>query len=155
MAVGVIDPEVSQRKFARALELIDGGAADFVASANWEVVGRDYPVIEVVWKHPRSGRRVGFRFSFDEWDAQAPSLELFDPDTRALLPWERWPKNGWAVGDVHPITKKPFLCLPGIREYHDHSSHFGDSWAALRGRDTYAIVYLLHRVQQRFEDSDG
>lgn len=27
----------------------------------------------------------------------------------------------------------PFLCIPGIREYHNHPSHSGDSWLLHRG----------------------
>jgi hypothetical protein len=151
----MIDAEVSRLKFARALAVVDGGAADLVAGSKWEVVGRTYPIFEVVWTHPRSGRRVGFRFFFEDWDAIAPSLELFDPASGTPLTWGQWPKNIWSVGNEHPLTKKPFLCLRGIREYHDHPSHLGDSWAALRGLDSYSMIYLVYRVQQRFEDSDG
>lgn len=151
----MIDPEVSQLKFARALADIDSGAAEFVTGSKWEVLGRTYPAFEVVWTHPRSGRRVGFRFLFDDWDAIAPSLELFNPETGAALPWPEWPKNGWSVGDGHPLTGKPFLCLPGVREYHNHSGHRMEAWAALRERGTYSMLQLVHRVQQRFEDSDG
>jgi len=151
----MIDPEVSRLKFARALDVIDEGVADLVSGSPWEVVGRSYPLFEVVWTHPRSRRRVGFRFSFDDWDAIPPSMELFDPSSGAPLAWERWPKNVWSVGESHPLTKKPFLCLRGIREYHDHSSHIGDWWLVLRELGTYSMPQLLHRVQQRFEDSDG
>ena len=151
----MIDPEVSQLKFQRALAQLDGGAAGFAGDAGWVVIGRTYPLFEVIWTHPRTKRQVGFRFNFDSWDAIPPSLELFDPDTKATLQWERWPQGGWAVGSPHPLTQKPFLCLPGIREFHDHPSHTADAWPALRGLSSYSMLYLMQRVQQRFEDSNG
>ena len=151
----MIDVEVSRLKFGRAIAQLDGDAAKFVTDAKWDVVMRDYPLFEVVWPHPRSARRVGFRFRFEDWDAMPPRLELFDPATGALLTWSQWPKGGWAVGDAHPTTKMPFLCLPGIREYHEHPNHLGDAWSALRERDSYSMLYLIERVQQKFRASDG
>ncbi len=151
----MIDPEVSRLKFARALEMLDGDASVFVTSEKWEVVGRTYPLFEVVWTHPRSARRVGFRFLFDDWDARPPSLDLFEPSTGASLPWASWPKNGWNVGDAHPVTHRPFLCLAGIREFHIHPNHLKDAWDPLRVLETYSMLHLMHRVQQRFGDSDG
>ncbi len=151
----MIDPDVSRRKFARALELLDGDSATFVNEEKWEVISRDFPLFQVVWTHPRSARRVGFRFLFDDWDAFPPRVDLFDPATSALLSWAAWPKGSWAVGDGHPVTRRPFLCLPGVREYHEHPSHLNDLWAPLRALDSYTMLPLMHRVQQRFGDSDG
>lgn len=150
-----MDPEVSKLKFAREQEAIAAASSDFAKSRGWELLPSDYPLIRVVLTHPRSKRRVGFRFLCDGWDEQPPSLSLFDPDTDAELPWERWPQGGWAAGNPHPGTTKPFLCLPGIREYHVHPSHVNEPWANLRPRETYKLRYIVHRVQERFEATNG
>lgn len=54
-----------------------------------------------------------------------------------------------------PTTGEPFLCLPGIHEYHIHSSHLNDPWENLRPRETYKLRYIIHRVQERFEVTNG
>ena len=54
-----------------------------------------------------------------------------DPDDGRELPWGKWPKEEWVVHESHPSTGKPFLCLPGIREYHTHSSHVREQVGAV------------------------
>ena len=150
-----MDAEVSRLKFAREVDALRAQATDFVANRGWEIVSSDYPVFDVVLTHPTSKRRVGFRFLCDDWDERPPSLSLFDPETLAELSWERWPQGGWSALNPHPTTGKPFLCLPGIREYHTHSSHLQEPWAGLRSRETYKLRYIVHRVHERFNVTQG
>jgi hypothetical protein len=150
-----VDPTVSRRKFERELEIIRTQAAGFVEAAAWEFVDAIYPVLAVIFTHPRSKRRVGFHFLCDDWDEVPPALSLFDPETKEELAWSKWPQQGWSAGQSHPTTGKPFLCLPGIREYHVHGSHQNDRWDNLRGKESYSLRYILHRVQQRFGDTNG
>jgi hypothetical protein len=49
--------------------------------------------------------------------------------------------------DDHPFTHKPFLCLRGIREYHEHPQHSGDEWLLYReSMNMFSIVMSLWRV---------
>jgi hypothetical protein len=150
-----VDPAVSQRKFEREIDLLRGEASRFVHAAGWEITAASFPELSVVFTHPRSSRRVGFRFHCDGWDQQPPALALFDPQTKAELPWDKWPQGVWAVGNPHPITGKPFLCLPGIREYHTHSSHVNDLWDNYKAKGSYTLPFLVDRVWQRFKDTNG
>jgi hypothetical protein len=150
-----VDPAVSKRKFGRELEIIRSQAAGFVEAAAWDFVDTTYPALAVVFPNPRTKRRIGFRFLCDNWDDLPPSLSLFDPETGEELPWSKWPQQGWPAGQSHPTTGKPFLCLPGIREYHTHSSHLNEPWSNLRGRESYLLRYILHRVHSRYGDSHG
>lgn len=150
-----MDLDVSRRKFARECDYLLTQARDFVVASGWEALQIEYPVVSAVFVHPRSGRRVGFRFLCDNWDEMPPALVLFDSETNEELSWAKWPKGNWPVGEAHPATSRPFLCLPGIREYHTHSSHLNDTWDNLRGKETYGLRYILYRVQQRFGNSDG
>jgi hypothetical protein len=150
-----LDPAVSQRKFEREMELLRGEAINFVHAAGWEIMTAGFPELSIIFTHPRSTRHVGFRFQFDGWDEQPPSLTLFDPDTKAELPWDKWPQGGWTVGNPHPVTKKPFLCLPGIREYHIHSSHVSDLWDNYKAKGSYTLAFIVDRVWQRFKDTNG
>ena len=150
-----MDPAVSEKKFNRELDALHGDGSGFVAAGGWEFVTTNYPVLSLVFTHPRSKRGVGFRFLFDGWDEQPPSLGLFDVETKAELAWDKWPQGGWSVGNPHPTTGKPFLCLPGIREYHMHSSHLTDHWHNYKAKGSYTLGFILDRVWQRFRDTNG
>ena len=150
-----MDRQVSELKFAKELDAIHTIAGDFLVTRGWEITAEQYPILAVVFTHPKTNRRVGFRFICDNWDEQPPSLVLFDPDTAAELDWSKWPQGVWSVGNSHPITGKPFLCLRGIREYHTHSSHLDDHWSNYKPHESYQLRYIVDRVRQRFGDTNG
>lgn len=88
-----------------------------------------------------SGRAFGVRILLDDFDQRAPSVVFCDPFTWEELPYEKL-HRGNHIGDNntpfnvllggHPLTKKPFLCMRGIREYHEHPQHTGDDWMQYR-----------------------
>ena len=42
----------------------------------------------------------------------------------------------------------PFFCIPGVREYHKHTFHSGDSWFLHRGRGGEgSLCFLLDNLQ--------
>jgi hypothetical protein len=96
------------------------------------------------------------RFDLTDYDLRAPSLEFRDPWTDALLPYgtmfraleyEKDRQAHLVLLDDHPTTHKPFLCLRGIREYHEHPQHSGDDWLLYRTEmSLFSIVMSLWRV---------
>ena len=150
-----MDRAVSVRKFEGEIRALEAEASGYVLAKGWKVVESTYPTLAVVLRHSRTARAIEFRFTCDDWDGLPPSLTLHHPDGREALSWEEWPKGGWVVHASHPFVARPFLCLPGIREYHTHTSHLGDSWEGFRLRGTYRLRDIIDRVQQRFEDSNG
>jgi hypothetical protein len=40
----------------------------------------------------------------------------------------------------------PFLCLAGVREYHDHPAHSGDRWDLHRAAGAGKLVRLLEVI---------
>ncbi len=40
----------------------------------------------------------------------------------------------------------PFLCLPGVREYHEHPAHSGDAWELHRAAGAGRFVRLLEII---------
>lgn len=148
-----MDADVSHLKWGRELRLLETEAAAFLAETGVAIVAQQYPKLVVEMTHRRTGRTLRFQFDGTDWDDAAPGLALLDTDDRELT-IEAWPQGGWAIG-THPATGKPFLCLPGIREYHTHPSHLNDSWAARRARHTYSLGHIIERVRQRFQDSGG
>jgi Predicted metal binding domain len=95
-------------------------------------------------------------FDLSNYDLAAPGLEFRDPWTDALLPYngmfralqfDEHRKGQIVLLDDHPITHKPFLCLRGIREYHEHPQHSGDEWLLYRSSvNMFSIVMALWRV---------
>lgn len=49
----------------------------------------------------------------------------------------------------------PFLCLPGVREYHDHPGHSGDPWELHRPAGAGALVRLAEVVRTYAVDPVG
>jgi hypothetical protein len=96
------------------------------------------------------------RFDLTDYDLRAPSLEFFDPWTDAPLQYgtmfravefEEQRKGHLVLLDNHPTTHKPFLCIRGIREYHEHPQHSGDDWMLYRQTlSLFSIVMSLWRV---------
>lgn len=41
---------------------------------------------------------------------------------------------------------EPFLCLPGVREYHEHPAHSGDSWLLHRDRGEGKLYFILEKL---------
>jgi len=149
--VRAVDIEVSKLKFNREKDMLLGPAKAFADANGWEIVELEYPVLSLLFTSVTSKRQLGFRFQCDQWDELPPSLTLFDPSSPDQeLGWDKWPHTGWHAGPLHPNYPKAFLCLPGIREYHTHPSHLTDYWANLRGKDSYALRYIVERVRQKF-----
>lgn len=40
----------------------------------------------------------------------------------------------------------PFLCLAGVREYHNNPGHTGDSWFLHRGTGAGTLNFLLEQL---------
>lgn len=69
-----------------------------------------------------------------QYDTDPPSLAFFaDWEATMELAFEQWPK-GIGMVQRHPKTGKPFLCRPGIREFHTHVQHGDEPWDKYRGR---------------------
>lgn len=103
-----------------------------------------------------SARAFKAHFDLTDYDLRAPSLEFRDPWTENLLSYDtmfralEYEKERKAhlvlLGD-HPTTHKPFLCLRGIREYHEHPQHSGDDWLLYRNQmSLFSIAMSLWRT---------
>jgi hypothetical protein len=95
-------------------------------------------------------------FDLSNYDLDPPSVEFRDPWTNTALQYntmfralqfDSHRKAQLVLLDDHPTTHKPFLCLRGIREYHEHPQHSGDEWLLYRGSmNMFSIVMSLWRV---------
>src|SRR6266481_1354691 len=95
-------------------------------------------------------------FELSNYDLDPPSLEFRDPWTNATLQYntmfralqfDSHRKAHVVLLDDHPTTHKPFLCVRGIREYHEHPQHSGDDWLLYReSMNMFSIIMSLWRV---------
>jgi Predicted metal binding domain len=103
--------------------------------------------------HALSGRAFGLRFDLTGYDQRPPSVTFRDPWTWEPLSFGALPLGMLAddptrpqqvVLDAHPVFARPFVCLRGVREYHEHPQHNGDDWALYRA--SINVYVLLERI---------
>jgi len=102
-----------------------------------------------------SARAFGVRIGLDDFDQRAPSVSFRDPWTWEPLDYATNPNcfNGYHIDNqnrkvpvllIHSESKLPFLCMRGIREYHEHPQHTGDDWMLYRGN--MSVFGLLSNI---------
>src|SRR5262249_33083179 len=92
------------------------------------------------------------RIDFENYDLWPPSVEFIDaltgeyapPPVQALVDSDEGPRD--LVVHSHPETNRPFFCVPGIRQYHDHPQHSGDSWLLHRAAREGSLATICDRI---------
>lgn len=150
----LVAPEVTAAKFERELELWDAHA-DTYRRRGWLMVARAERSVDIAFttKVALVGQVIEVvastvRFEFDNYDLWPPALtfiELADgtpwmPPMRAITSTPDGPRD--LLIDAHPKTLRPFLCVPGTREYHSHPQHSGDDWLLHRSSGAGRLVPL-------------
>ncbi len=101
--------------------------------------------------HNLSARAFKGRFELDDYDLRPPSLQFIDAWTNApldyntmfrALEYEKERKAHLVLLGDHPVTGRPFLCLRGIREYHEHPQHSGDDWLLYRNDMSFFSIVM-------------
>lgn len=103
-----------------------------------------------------SARAFKARFNLQDYDLRAPSLLFVDPWTDKELEYpsmfrafefEKTRRSHLVLLGDHPKTHKPFLCMRGIQEYHEHPQHSGDDWLLYRSQmNLFSIAVAVWRV---------
>lgn len=166
----LVDPSVSRVKFEREIadyrkiqgELINKG---------WWMVSCEFPEVFVVFATAQLNPPAvvfGTVLDFTNYDLWPPSVRLVDPFTRLPYKYKQLPSpllrgirastqpdsmgQGLVAVTPQPLMvahgedEVPFLCLPGVREYHEHPAHTGDSWLLHRGRGEGTLFFLLNHI---------
>jgi hypothetical protein len=117
---------------------------------------------------------TGVAFDYTDYDLRPPSVRLVNPFTREPWALEQLPTtmrrrvetNGGPVvipglqlppGAMPRVFQEqqlmqaypdgvPFLCIAGVREYHDHPAHSGDRWELHRPSGAGRIVRILEII---------
>lgn len=133
--------------------------ADLYRERGWLLLKAAGTLVEIGFVAPNAapGFRVmpiAIRLRYDNYDVWPPSLTFIDPLTGQPIvpPIPARKREGEVLRDLivggHPETGLPFLCLPGIREYHRHPQHSGDDWLRYRAQGMGAPAVICERIWQ-------
>jgi hypothetical protein len=157
----LVPNKVSTGKFAKELENWDLNAESY-GRRGWLMLERNETSVTIAFlaQLPLAVAVVSMiaacvRFDYSNYDLWPPSLTFIDPFTReptqpflgALYAEVDGPRN--ALAGLHPMTGMPFLCLPGVREYHAHPQHSGDDWLLHRAAGEGRLAVLCDHIWQR------
>lgn len=172
----LVDPRVSKVKFDREIEQYRRLEDDYVARG-WWLVRAEFPEVFVVFgtnKTKPPAVAFGALLDFTNYDLWPPSVRLVDPFTKQPYAKKDLPTKlprlvpigsqagdaaeepppgaashsliglmqGWRDDDV------PFLCLPGVREYHENPGHTGDSWLLHRVGPEGTLHFILEQLHR-------
>jgi Predicted metal binding domain len=160
------DPELSRTKFEREIEEFRSVEQDY-RSRGWFLIEAAYPRAVVLMTAPQiKPSPVVFTavFDYSNYDAEPPSVQLVDsfsgvPYLARELPVAMMRDLSSQPDVARPIAPQmpmltqymvshspdevPFLCIAGVREYHQHPAHSGDSWELHRATGAGRLVRLL------------
>ena len=164
-SVVLVDPTVSHRKFERDLRVVLSREQDYRRRGIF-IIESAYPEVFVVFAQPTAWPNAvlfGALIDFANYDLWPPSVRLVnaftkEPYTPRSLPrglglyrieqgenpGELRQRNflqSWADSD-----KPPFVCMAGVREYHHHPAHTGDSWLMHRERGEGTLEFVLEKL---------
>jgi len=173
----LVDPAVSKVKFDRQIREFRRLAADY-RQRGWFLAEASFPTVVVVLGAPQlkpPAMVVGVRFDYTDYDLRPPSVSMVEPFTgeayrAGQLPTQLFRQaadNGAVqIAGLPPgipiprlVTRQPllqfygpddmpFLCVAGVREYHDHPGHSGDAWELHRPAGAGRLVRLLEVIDK-------
>ena len=166
------DPAVSRRKFDREIAEFRS-QADKYGRRGWLLAEAEFPNALVILATPNTqpiSILCGVWFDYSNYDAAPPSVRLVHPLTREPYKWSELPTRlprsvapdaGQAAQPMPPGVAQvqlvpaqpymqahgddtiPFLCMAGVREYHEHPAHSGDHWESHRTAGAGRLVRLI------------
>lgn len=154
----LVDREVTRAKVNRELELWRENE-DAYRRRGWVLLGCRDLKVDIgflgrlsVGGQPIPAMAACVRFEFTNYDLWAPSVEFINPFTgdyaappvQAIIDSDEGPRD--LIVHSHPDTNRPFFCVPGTRQYHDHPQHSGDSWLLHRRAGEGRLATICDRI---------
>jgi len=159
MPIQVVDPSVSHTKFQQETESLLHGSS-MHRKRGILVMDCSFPDIKLAFCAPQikpSPIVFAVNINFTNYDLEPLSVKFIDPFSFRLINEQELAHKFYRkIEEGKPLQPlalgladgTPFICLPGIREYHYHPDHSNDSWLEHRskgGEGTLGfIVEKLH-----------
>jgi hypothetical protein len=96
------------------------------------------------------------RINFTNYDFEPPSVLFINPFTEELVRRDQVPMLFLQLNKNTPFQPVdllqghgdmvPFFCIPGVREYHAHSAHSGDSWFLYRKQGEGELLFIIDQL---------
>lgn len=165
-SIQYVDPEVTKRKFEKEIrefkrleqEYRNKGVISYKTTPN---------SVSLLFGIPHlKPQPIAFavNIEYTNWDVEPPSIKFIDPFTDRVLQREEisidfyqvkantqiimLPNGKLSVPNLlqgsNNIT--PFFCIPGVKEYHDHAAHSGDSWMLYRKQGEGKLCVLIDQL---------
>lgn len=170
-----VDPEVSRAKFEDEIsEYLD--LRREYERRGWFLIEHDFPIVFVLLASTKMDPPAivyGVLFDYSNYDARPPSVTLVKPFTREPCVYREIPSQlrlnravaggpvalpgmpaQLQIGVQQPLLQAfdeeevPFLCIAGVREYHDNAAHRGDAWELHRTSGAGRLVRLLEVISR-------
>ena len=168
------DSTVSRKKFNREIKEFRS-LSDQYCQRGWFLVHAKYPHVRVILATPNTNPvtiLTGVLFDYTNYDVVPPSVRLVHPITGEpyktsqlptnlprLLSGAEPPNNSDGVLQIQQIQTQtlmqaygpddiPFLCLAGVREYHEHPAHSGDHWDLHRPSGAGRLTRLIEIISK-------
>lgn len=171
-----VDPAVSKAKFDREIDEYRSLETDYRRRGWILVSARFPEVLVLLAAPQLKPPAVvmGVALDYSNYDARPPSVRFVDaftgePYTAAAMPTNlpravempavlppglQLPPGADARMVNHqpllqaygPDDPAPFLCIAGVREYHDHPGHSGDAWELHRASGAGRLVRILEVI---------
>lgn len=175
LSAQVTDTAVTQAKFAREVAEFHQLTRQY-AKRGWFLADATLPEVLVVMAAPQlrpPAVITGVLFDFTDYDVRPPSVRLVNPFTRDPYTAAELPTNlmrrtetgnlppGFQLPPGMPTpmvvqqqplmqaygpAEVPFLCIAGVREYHDHPAHSGDRWELHRTGGAGRLARILEVI---------
>jgi hypothetical protein len=154
----VVDPDVTRMKLERELELWHENEETY-RRRGWILLGRNELEVDIgflgrlpIGAQPIPAMTACLRIDFTNFDLEPPSVEFINaftgeyapPPVQALVDTDEGPRD--LVVHSHPDTNRAFFCVPGIRQYHNHPQHSGDSWLLHRETQEGSLATICDRI---------
>lgn len=110
---------------------------------SWTINEKSFPILDVTF-HSSERKSLRIKMICENYNEDPTSIELLNEDGTFLL---LAPKGHGVINpSLHPNTNRPFICSPGSKEYHKHSSHLNDSWENYKGQSGYDLGGMLTQI---------
>lgn len=175
MVLQFVDPNVSAAKFEAELDDFHSLEGEY-RRRGWILIEAAFPVVLVLMAAPQlkpPAIVTGIRFDYSNYDAEPPSVTLVDPFSgepylardlptslnrsvgmKQALAIPGFPGGALRLNQLQPLMQAlspddiPFLCIAGVREYHEHPAHSGDPWELHRSSGAGRLVRLLDVIHR-------
>ena len=166
-----VDPAVSRLKFNREVDEFRSQSDEY-RLRGWYLAQAEFPhalVILATAKTQPVAIMCGVLFDYSNYDAVPPSLRLVHPLTCEPYKYKELPtqlirklpetnppaalRGGGEISaqrlmQAHNPDDIPFLCIAGVREYHEHPAHSGDHWELHRPSGAGRLTRLVEIVSK-------